>query len=105
MANILLGVTGSSSIKLIIKLFNELSKENNVKIILSDNSKELLDDVKNWSEFAIQNIDKIYTTNKEYSDYKINKSIHHIELAQWADKFLIAPCTANTLNKIVLGIM
>ncbi|MBX7490581.1 bifunctional phosphopantothenoylcysteine decarboxylase/phosphopantothenate--cysteine ligase CoaBC [Helicobacter turcicus] len=29
---------------------------------------------------------------------------NHIELATWADLFIIAPCTANTINKIAYGI-
>lgn len=29
---------------------------------------------------------------------------NHIEIATWADLFLIAPCSANTLNKIACGI-
>lgn len=41
--------------------------------------------------------------NKVYSDWT-EKPLVHINLARWADAFLIAPCTVNTLSKIALGL-
>lgn len=42
----------------------------------------------------------------EYEQYVYEETgnIEHIELCNWADKVVIAPCTANTLNKIYQGI-
>lgn len=100
MANVLLGVTGSSSVKLFSKLFNELLKENEVKVIFTESSRKLLGDV----DIIWRHKDSFFD-KKEFEDYKKDESvIHHINLAQWADKFLIAPCTANTLNKIRYGV-
>ena len=39
-----------------------------------------------------------------WQDCDFDSRIPHIKLAQWADVFVIAPCTANTLAKIAHGI-
>lgn len=36
--------------------------------------------------------------------YKKSKTVEHIELIEWADKLVIAPCTANLMGKICNGI-
>jgi len=36
--------------------------------------------------------------------YRRTKKVEHIELVEWADKLVIAPCTANLLGKISNGI-
>ena len=41
--------------------------------------------------------------NKVFVDWT-EDPLAHINLARWADVFLIAPCTVNTLSKIALGI-
>ena len=40
----------------------------------------------------------------ELDVYEETGKVEHIELCNWADKMVIAPCTANTLNKIRYGI-
>ena len=42
----------------------------------------------------------------EYENYIYWKTgkVEHIELCNWADKVVIAPCTANTLTKMYNGI-
>ena len=39
-----------------------------------------------------------------WTDDEFNHTIPHINLTQWADLLVIAPCTANTLGKIANGI-
>jgi phosphopantothenoylcysteine decarboxylase/phosphopantothenate--cysteine ligase len=41
----------------------------------------------------------------EYEIEKYNETgkVEHIELCNWADKVVIAPCTANTLTKMYNG--
>jgi len=41
--------------------------------------------------------------NKVFVDWS-DDPLAHINLARWADLFLIAPCTVNTLSKVALGI-
>ncbi len=43
------------------------------------------------------------TGEKVYTDWEEDPLVH-IRLARWADLFLIAPCTVNTLSKVALGI-
>ena len=41
---------------------------------------------------------------KVWTDQDFGATIPHIKLAQWADVFVIAPCTANTLGKLAHGL-
>ena len=41
---------------------------------------------------------------KVWTDDDFGSTIPHIKLAEWAETFVIAPCTANTLGKISCGL-
>jgi len=43
------------------------------------------------------------TEETEWSFRKLGDPVHHIELRRWADLFLIAPLSANTLAKVAGG--
>ena len=56
-------------------------------------------------EYAFQNSIEYITDLYNFSKYhKNNEDIVHINLAKWADKFVIAPASANTIAKITYGI-
>jgi phosphopantothenoylcysteine decarboxylase len=40
----------------------------------------------------------------EWGLYRAHDRVLHIELVQWADAFIIAPCSANTLAKLSVGL-
>lgn len=92
---ILLGVTGSVATTLAPKLIEALALHE-LKVVVTDKAKYFLpkdltvrDDSWEW-----------------YSDYHYTKNdpVGHIELRNWADVFVIAPLSANTLGKLANGI-
>jgi phosphopantothenoylcysteine decarboxylase/phosphopantothenate--cysteine ligase len=96
--NILIGITGSIAAYKIAHLVRLLVKENaNVKVIMTKPATEFI------TPLTISTLSKnpvhIAFSNKETGEW-----INHVELGLWADVFLIAPATANTLAKCVTGI-
>ncbi|AME09383.1 MULTISPECIES: bifunctional phosphopantothenoylcysteine decarboxylase/phosphopantothenate--cysteine ligase CoaBC [Gemella] len=96
--NILLIVSGGIAAYKAIDLSSSLiKKENNVKVILTNNAKKFV------TELPFQTL----TKNRVYDDTfdEVNeKEIQHIDLGKWADKIIIAPATANIISKIANGI-
>jgi len=101
MSNVLLALTGSTSVKLVKKLYDKLSEENKVQIIATKAAMDIYRRLP--SKYNSNDLD-IITDEDELTEWTVNDRILHIELAKWADKFLVAPCTSNTLNKIHYGI-
>jgi phosphopantothenoylcysteine synthetase/decarboxylase len=114
MMNILLGVTASVAATLTPKLCRELMKVGNVKVVATEKSRYFFDyfevenilhgspvDTESYSSDA-----KIYFDQQEWESnrYHKNQDIPHITLGNWADIFVIAPLTANTLAKMSTGI-
>lgn len=94
--NILLGVTGSVAAVLTDKLVAELEKLGEVKVIFTDSVYHFNDG---------HSIKNLYTDKDEWESFKkVGDPILHIELRKWADVFLIAPCTANTMSKLANGL-
>ena len=93
--NILLGVTGSVAAVLTPKLIDKLSKfGHNVTTVMTNTAPKFL------TEKIVY-----YKDEDEWSKFnKIGDPIIHIELRKWADVFLIAPCTVNTIGKLANGL-
>ena len=97
--NILLGVTaGIAAYKsaFLVRLF--VKKGANVKVVMTPSSKEFV------TPLTLSTLSK----NEVYSSFtkEDNENAqwnNHVELALWADLFLIAPATANTLSKMANG--
>lgn len=107
--NILLGVTGSVAASLVPKLAIALEKQGHVVQIVGTKTsfrfwyeKDLLqrDGGQEGESFNIWNDADEF----EQPIYSKGQPIRHIELRDWADLFLIAPLTANTLAKIANGL-
>ena len=56
------------------------------------------------NSFQISSVGEAYTDSSEWFVYREEKKVLHIELVKWADVFVIAPLSANTLAKIANGI-
>ena len=97
--NILLGVTaGIAAYKsaFLVRLF--IKKGAKVKVVMTPSSKEFV------TPLTLSTLSK----NEVYSSFtkEDNENAqwnNHVELALWADLFLIAPATANTLSKMANG--
>jgi len=97
MKNILFGITGGIAAYKSVELINILRKKHYAtKIIVTANALKFV------TSLTLQTMskNKIYKDELAIDDY----CLEHIELSKWADIFLIAPLTANTLAKIANGI-
>lgn len=95
--NVLIGVTGSIAVYKtceLIRLF--VKRGDNVKVVMT----------KSAAKFITPLIFEALTRNKvlieENEDW--SNDMNHIDYAKWADIYIIAPATANTLNKAYRGI-
>lgn len=102
---ILLGITGSVAAKLTHKIAAALINENHeVQIVATQSSFYF------WSENDLtpetrEKIKILRDADEWIGDrYVEDEPVAHIELSKWADVFLIAPATKNTLGKLAYGI-
>ncbi len=93
---IIIGITGSIAAYKIIYLVRLLVKqEAEVKIIMTPAAKEFV------APIVLSTLSK----NKVYIDLvEENSWANHVALGRWADVFLIAPLSCNTLAKMANGI-
>jgi len=97
MANILIGVTGSIAIYKTLELIRLFIKnDNNVKVIMTKGAEKFITPL----TFEALTKNRVLTEESESWANEYN----HIDIAKWADIFIIAPATANTLNKMSAGI-
>lgn len=95
---ILLGISGSIAAYKSILLTRELKKLGaDVKVILTDSALD----------FVTPTTLATLSENPVYSSFFKNKEngewVNHVHLGKWADLFIIAPMSANTLSKLVSG--
>lgn len=96
--NILLGITGGIAAYKTLSLIRDLKKQHaQVKVILTPDAKSFV------TPLTVSTL----SGNPVFSSF-FNSSAgewsNHVELAAWADLFVIAPATANTLAKMANGI-
>lgn len=95
---ILLGITGSIAAYKAAMLTRLLIKQGaEVKIVMTPLAKEFITPV------TLATLSK-HTVISEFFSYDDGAWNSHVELGLWADAFLIAPCTANTIAKMAHGI-
>ena len=95
---IVLGVCGSIAIYKSIEILRNLQKLGaKVRIVMSDKSQDF---IRPLLFETLSNYEVLCSQTQKWSQSPNN----HIEIASWADLFLIAPCTANSINKIAYGI-
>lgn len=95
--NILIGITGGIAAYKICELVRMFKKNNaNVKVVVTPSALEFV------TELTLDTLsqERIYTEQFNTTD----KKPEHISLCDWADVFLIAPASANTIGKIANGI-
>ena len=95
--NVLLGVTGSVAAKLTPKIQKSIvDAGHELKTVATSSALHFRE---NWYEWKPYFVD-----SDEWEFYKIYNEVLHIDLVKWADIFIIAPYTANSLSKISNGI-
>ena len=92
---ILIGITGGIAAYKIYELIRKLVKEGaEVKTVLTPAALN----------FVSPTVLSTLTGNEPHWEWDYKKPLIHIELAKWADLFLIAPATVNTISKLTNGI-
>ncbi len=95
--NILVGVTGSIAIYKSLELIRLFVKSKaNVRVVLSEEAKKFV------SPLTFEALSSNKVLHKDSEDW--SSDLNHISLGLWADIFVIAPATANTVNKLSNGI-
>lgn len=96
--NILLGVTGGiAAYKTanLIRLFKKLGA--NVQVLMTPNSKQFI------TPLTLSTLSE-RPVFSEFSDINTGEWNSHVELGAWADLFIIAPATANSIGKMANGL-
>jgi len=97
--NILVAATGSIAIYKTLELIRLYVQNGaNVKVLLTNSAKKFITPL--TFETISQNC-ILDDNNEEWTKNSIN---NHISIGKWADLFIIAPATANTINKLANGI-
>lgn len=96
---ILVGVTGSIAIYKTLELIRLYIKDGaSVKVVMSESAKRFINPI----TFEAISQSKVLDENSECWDK--SSVYNHIDIAKWSDIFVIAPASANTINKIACGI-
>ncbi len=94
---ILLGVTASISIYKSLELIRLFVKSGaQVRVIMSESAKKFITPL----TFETISMNKVLHADSESWDDDLN----HIKIGEWADVFVIAPASANTIAKLSQGI-
>ena len=95
--NILLAVTGGIAAYKSAEIVRNLKKlGSNVKVIMTKSSQEFI------TPLTLQALSG-NPVSIDLLDIDTESAMSHIELARWADAFLVAPCTANTISRLAAG--
>lgn len=97
---VLLGCTGSVATIKVPEIYKQLTDNNiDVRIVVTENSKHFL------KLCELPSGTQILSDTVEWAAWQDRGDpVLHIDLAKWADLFLIAPLDANTLGKLSSGI-
>lgn len=95
--NIILGVSGGISAYKACDIISGLQATGHtVHVIMTDSAKRFI------TEETLAVLSKYPVYTDDFRD--TGGHVTHIELAEWGDAFVIAPATANTINKIRYGV-
>ncbi len=96
--NILLGITGGIAAYKTANLVRLLKKSSaNVQVVMTPYAKEFI------TPLTLSTLSE-NPVHSEFSDEDTGEWDSHVELGLWADLFIIAPATANTIGKMATGL-
>jgi len=94
---VLIGVTGSIAIYKTLQLIRYLTKSGaEVRVIMSESAKKFI------SPLTFETLSGNRVLDDSSEDW--SNDMNHIAIGKWAESFVIAPATANTINKLANGI-
>eukprot|EP01023_Acetabularia_acetabulum_P018824 TRINITY_DN19522_c0_g2_i7.p3 TRINITY_DN19522_c0_g2~~TRINITY_DN19522_c0_g2_i7.p3 ORF type:complete len:123 (+),score=19.90 TRINITY_DN19522_c0_g2_i7:297-665(+) len=96
-AQVLVGVTGSVATIKIKQLIQELKPWAHVKLVATNSSKHF------FNSEELEDVEVFGDDSDWHSWSKKGDPVLHIELRRWAQAFVIAPLSANTLAKMACG--
>ncbi len=95
---ILVGVTGSIACIKTTQLLRLLTKMGcEVKVVMTKSATDFIAPM-TFASLSGHPVHSDFTENKDSGEW-----VNHVHLGLWADAIVIAPCTANTLAKLVIG--
>ncbi len=96
---VLLAVTGSIAIYKALELIRLYIKAGAiVKVIMTDEAKKFINPI------TFEAISQNRVLEKHSENWDKSQDYNHIDIGKWADIFVIAPCSANTINKLATGL-
>jgi len=97
--NILVGVSSSIAIYKTLELIRLYIKSGaNVQVIMTPSATKFI------APLTFETISQNKVLIEQNEDWSKNSILNHIDIGKWADIFIIAPATANTINKLSNGI-
>ncbi len=96
--NILVGVTGSIAIYKTLELIRLYIKAGaNVKVIMTQSAKKFI------TPLTFETISQSVVLEEESECWDKQSIYNHIAIGKWADIFVLAPASVNTINKLSHG--
>ncbi|MEA3353762.1 MAG: bifunctional phosphopantothenoylcysteine decarboxylase/phosphopantothenate--cysteine ligase CoaBC [Campylobacterota bacterium] len=97
--NILVAVTGSIAVYKSLELIRLYKKAGaNVKVIMTNGAKKFI------NPLTFETISQNKVLDETTEDWSTDTVNNHIAIGKWAEIFVLAPCTANTINKLSNGL-
>ncbi len=97
--NILIGITGSIAIYKSLELIRLYIKAGaNVKVIMTSSAQKFI------TPLTFEAISQNKVLTQESENWDKNQDYNHIDIGKWADIFVLAPLSANSINKLANGI-
>lgn len=96
---ILVAVTGSIAIYKTLELIRLYIKAGaKVRVIMTQGAKKFI------SPITFEAISQSKVLDESNESWDKNQDYNHIDIGKWSDIFVIAPCSANTINKLSNGL-
>lgn len=97
--NILVCVTGSIAVYKSLELIRLYVKAGaNVKVLMTEASQRFV------TKLSFEAISQNRVLDESSESWEKNQELNHIDIGKWAEVLVLAPCSANTINKIANGI-
>lgn len=96
MKNVLIGITGAIAAYKSCELIRQFKRAgDNVKVLITENTLQFL---------GKKTLETLSGNEVYLEQFREKGATEHISLADWADIFVLAPASANTISKIANGI-